>query len=302
MTRPAESPLAERICGEMAQGPVPFRRFMEMALYDAKAGYYRRRPAGGLADKAQGAGPERDPFGAGGDFFTNSQLQPVFGRLIAQQIDADGGTKWAMTPANPTRLYPNFSHGTAGVAYFLATLHQATGEPAFLEAALDGARYLLTVAHTDGDVCLVFHHEPEPEGLELFYLGWCHGPAGTARLFHRLAEIDDGAEWRAWVGRAANGIRQSGIPQARPPGFWQNVGRGVFVIAGLPLGWSLFGLEGVVWVSALTELPVLVILWIGFGKANMLRPLLELRAFAFFGLGAGLGKLILLALGSLGWA
>jgi lantibiotic modifying enzyme len=146
-------------------------------------------------------------------------------RLIAQQIDADGGTKWAMTPANPTRLYPNFSHGTAGVAYFLATLHEATGEAAFLEAALDGARYLLTVAHTDGDVCLVFHHEPEPEGLELFYLGWCHGPAGTARLFHRLAEIDDGAEWRAWVRRAANGIRQSGIPQARPAGFWQNVGQ-----------------------------------------------------------------------------
>ena len=146
-------------------------------------------------------------------------------RLVRQEMAAEGGAKWAMTPASPTRLYPNFSHGTAGIAYFLATLHQATGDPAFLDSARAGARYLLTVARTDGDVCLVFHHEPEPEGLELYYLGWCHGPAGTARLFHRLGEITGEGEWTDWVRRAANGIRRSGIPESRTPGFWQNVGQ-----------------------------------------------------------------------------
>lgn len=146
-------------------------------------------------------------------------------RLVRQDMAAEGGAKWAMTPANPTRLYPNFSHGTAGIAYFLATLHQATGGPVFLDAARAGARYLLAVARIDGDVCLVFHHEPEPEGLELYYLGWCHGPAGTARLFHRLGQITGDAEWADWVRRAANGIRRSGIPESRTPGFWQNVGQ-----------------------------------------------------------------------------
>ena len=68
------SPLARLIAEEIRQsGPIPFRRFMELALYHPEYGYYRR-PA--------------DPFGTGGDFFTNSQLQPVFGRLIAQQIAA----------------------------------------------------------------------------------------------------------------------------------------------------------------------------------------------------------------------
>jgi len=67
------SPLAGLIGEEIRKdGPIPFRRFMELALYHPEFGYYRR-PA--------------DPFGAGGDFFTNSQLQPVFGRLIAQQIE-----------------------------------------------------------------------------------------------------------------------------------------------------------------------------------------------------------------------
>jgi lantibiotic modifying enzyme len=146
-------------------------------------------------------------------------------RLISQQIAADGGAKWAMTPATPTRLYPNFSHGTAGVAYFLAVLHQATGERRFLDAALSGARYLVKTAKTDGDVCLVFHHEPEADGLDLFYLGWCHGPAGTGRLFHQLAATTGDREWRTWFTRSANGIRQSGIPERETPGFWNNVGQ-----------------------------------------------------------------------------
>ena len=52
-------------------GPVPFRRFMEVALYHPQYGYYRRA---------------RDPFGMRGDFFTAEQIQPVFGILIAQLI------------------------------------------------------------------------------------------------------------------------------------------------------------------------------------------------------------------------
>lgn len=53
-------------------GPLPFRRFMERALYHPEHGYY-----------ASG----RDPFGKGGDFYTAEQIQPVFGRLIAQALE-----------------------------------------------------------------------------------------------------------------------------------------------------------------------------------------------------------------------
>lgn len=50
-------------------GPIPFRRFMEVALYHSEHGYYRR-----------------DRFGRAGDFYTAEQLQPVFGILIAARI------------------------------------------------------------------------------------------------------------------------------------------------------------------------------------------------------------------------
>lgn len=64
-----------------AGGPIPFSRFMELALYHPQMGYY--------------AG-SRDPFGRDGDFFTNAQLQPVFGRLVAQQVD-----RWRSAMGSP---------------------------------------------------------------------------------------------------------------------------------------------------------------------------------------------------------
>lgn len=56
-----------------ARGPVPFSEFMEIALYDPDCGYYRSA---------------RDPFGREGDYFTASQLQPVFGRIVAAAMRA----------------------------------------------------------------------------------------------------------------------------------------------------------------------------------------------------------------------
>jgi lantibiotic modifying enzyme len=143
------------------------------------------------------------------------------GRRLIQLARADaGGMKWAMNKDFP-RLMPNFSHGTAGVAYFLATLYGQTRHKEFLDAALGGARYLQSVARTEGDICMIFHNEPE--GKALYYLSWCHGPAGTARLFYRLFEVTGDKSWMDWVKKSARAIEQSGIPEQQTPGFWNNV-------------------------------------------------------------------------------
>lgn len=142
-------------------------------------------------------------------------------RLAELGRPENGGLKWAMDPSFP-RLMPNFSHGTAGIAYFLAALYRETRRPEFLEAALAGAKYLLSVAKTDGDSCLIFHDEPDNK--ELYYLGWCHGPVGTARLFFLLAEVSGDRTWLDWVRRSANGLLASGIPEQETPGFWNNAG------------------------------------------------------------------------------
>lgn len=141
-------------------------------------------------------------------------------QLIALGKAEAGGMKWAMNKDFP-RLMPNFSHGTAGVAYFLATLYSETKNKEFLEAALSGARYLQAVAKTDGDTCQIFHNEPN--GKDLYYLSWCHGPAGTARLFYRLFQVTGDKSWMDWVKKSARAILQSGIPEKQTAGYWNNV-------------------------------------------------------------------------------
>ncbi len=56
-------------------GPIPFVRFMELALYHPQYGYYMRQP--------NGADHER--IGWSGDFYTSADVHPILGRAIAAQ-------------------------------------------------------------------------------------------------------------------------------------------------------------------------------------------------------------------------
>ena len=139
--------------------------------------------------------------------------------LVAQRIAEADGAKWAMHAAFP-RLMPNFSHGTAGVAYFLTELYRATNDSTFLDTALEGAAYLRGATNDDG---LLFHHEPD--GEDLFYLSWCHGPPGTARLYYRLWQVTEDEAWMEAVHEAARSVIHTGIPDTLTAGFWNNVGQ-----------------------------------------------------------------------------
>ena len=65
--------LSEMLQAEIDRsGPIPFRRFMERALYDPGQGYY-----------ASG----RAAIGRRGDFITSVSVGPLFGRLLATQFE-----------------------------------------------------------------------------------------------------------------------------------------------------------------------------------------------------------------------
>jgi O-antigen/teichoic acid export membrane protein len=84
-------------------------------------------------------------------------------------------------------------------------------------------------------------------------------------------------------------------------GFYQNVARSFWILAGIPIAWSYWQLQGVVWITALSEIPVLFVLWPAFARVGMLRIGAELRGVGFFGVGAALGYVLLRSMHALGW-
>jgi lantibiotic modifying enzyme len=143
-------------------------------------------------------------------------------RLVELAVPARHGRWWRSRPDNDKPAH-NIAHGTAGIAYALATLASVAHEPGFTAAATDGAAYLCSIARTDGGTCAVHHHEVD--GTDLYTLGFCSGPPGLACLFVRLHQLTGDASWRDWSLRAARTLTTSGLPARRYPGFWDNAGQ-----------------------------------------------------------------------------
>jgi O-antigen/teichoic acid export membrane protein len=76
-------------------------------------------------------------------------------------------------------------------------------------------------------------------------------------------------------------------------GFYRSFARMVWIVLAIPTGWWLFGLHGLVWAVALSEVPVLLMLWPPFRRLDLLDPLREGMAAALFVTGAAIGVLFL---------
>ncbi|HEV2934763.1 MAG TPA: lanthionine synthetase LanC family protein [Streptosporangiaceae bacterium] len=168
----------------------------------------------------------------GADYLGPAALDLAVGAgdwLLTQAEAAPAGIRWSLgrayearRPGN-RRRFPNFAHGAAGIGFFMARLAQVTGEQRFLDASLAATEWIMTTVRTDQDTCAAFHHDPD--GTDLFTLGWCHGPPGLGWLFRQLELTTGESVWRAWLRRAARADLVSGIPARKEPGFWDNVAR-----------------------------------------------------------------------------
>lgn len=119
---------------------------------------------------------------------------------------------------------PNFAHGTSGMSYMLARLFEETGDPSFLIAAERGANLLINIAQPMKKGKLIPHSFPQ-NSEDLFYLGFCHGPVGTSRLFlllHRLTEKDI---YKDFYSDLLLGIDGAGAPEHHSAGYWQSHGQ-----------------------------------------------------------------------------
>lgn len=125
--------------------------------------------------------------------------------LIDVALPAGGGLRWRVVEGSD-RFYSNFAHGVSGIAYFLARLYEETGQERFLNGAIGGANYLISIAKIDGDACYFYVRTPGKE--DTYSLSWCNGTTGTARLFLQLYKVTSEKKWMMWVRRCGNSVLQ----------------------------------------------------------------------------------------------
>lgn len=126
-----------------------------------------------------------------------------------------------------TFLQPNFSHGAAGIGFALARASMVTGRPDLLDlAARIGRRLVRLGTRPDGTLVVPRRIDPpdEPDPADVSY-GWCHGPAGTSRLFELLDQSRPGEQWADHANACRRAVRTSGLPAPLYPGFWDNHGQ-----------------------------------------------------------------------------
>ncbi len=145
-------------------------------------------------------------------------------RLVAGAEWVDGLPDWHALPGDRAFL-PNFSHGLAGIGYALAAASGPLGRPELLELAQLAGRRLVRLGSRPDGTLAVPHSIPLADPRAPVSFGWCHGPAGTLRLFRILDREQPGHGWAGWAGAGRLAVRRSGLPARRYPGFWDNIGQ-----------------------------------------------------------------------------
>lgn len=155
------------------------------------------------------------------------ELQAPAAALLADRLGADAkwseeGPDWT---AHAEILMPNFSHGTSGVAFALARASVMLGRADLLEISAAAGRRLISLGQRPDGTLAVPVRIPSKAGWPEITYSWCHGTAGTARLFELLDRLQPGAGWNSATEASLAAVTASGLPERLYPGFWDNLGR-----------------------------------------------------------------------------
>lgn len=130
----------------------------------------------------------------------------------------DGGLELDHLQVDFKHKEPNFEFGTAGAGYLFTKVFALTGKDKYLEAAKQTAVYLKSIAVLQSKGYLI----PYKLGVydDLFYLGNCHGPVGTAKLFYALYKATGEHAYYEQVIGLCDGMEALGAPFYQSAGYW----------------------------------------------------------------------------------
>lgn len=107
--------------------------------------------------------------------------------LLAER--KDGKARWPVVPRS--RVYVGFSHGAAGIGYFLLHAARVSGKKEYRVLAEEAARYVVSRAEDEGGDGWHWWRTDPPQKDEMVRIQWCHGAPGTGLFFADLVRHAD---------------------------------------------------------------------------------------------------------------
>jgi hypothetical protein len=139
--------------------------------------------------------------------------------LLEQADESADGKFWYFRRGKPFNL-PNFSHGTAGVTYVLATVGTQTNDESLRLGAQAGFDYIKSIAEIEGGLLRIPYGWGSESWDGLYEFGWAHGLAGTTSTFVRLQQAGIDAESAAEYERLSRHTLQNiNLPGSPAPPF-----------------------------------------------------------------------------------
>ena len=160
-----------------------------------------------------GLGQLRQWIATGDDRFLARAVVAAEQVLRGAVRSEDGGVTWPVPAGAPTRLAGTvsygYAHGNAGIATFLFTVAEATGEPEFAEVATEALLTVLPQAvGIEGAAYWPASPDDAGDSSEAGYWpSWCNGSSGMGTAFVRAHLVTGDPTFR----RAAEAAAKAGL-------------------------------------------------------------------------------------------
>lgn len=149
----------------------------------------------------------KDMIIKGTDFLLSNAINHEDGAMEINQINISFKQK-----------EPNFEFGSAGNGYLFVKVYELTKDVKYLDAAKGVIKYLKQIAIRQKKGYLIPYKLGRTDNL--FYLGNCHGPVGTAKLFYELYQLTGQESYLSEVKALADGAHSLKAPFVQSAGFW----------------------------------------------------------------------------------
>lgn len=117
---------------------------------------------------------------------------------------------------------PNFEFGSAGAGFVLLSFYERTGNEEFLKKAILCETFLEEISVPQKKGKLIPYRIGKNEPV-IFYLGACHGPAGTGKFYYKLYQITKDPQYAQKLQELFDGLESLGGPKKMSAGLWNCV-------------------------------------------------------------------------------